>query len=72
MSKPRGVVTAALAPRKPVYGRSGIRHERWTEFAKETVEGNVVVSVSGNPDSGVASVSSAVNDIQALISAIRR
>ena len=29
------------APTKPVYGRSGIRHERWPELAKEAVEWNV-------------------------------
>jgi hypothetical protein len=29
------------APTKPDYGRSGIRHERWTELAKEAVERNV-------------------------------
>jgi hypothetical protein len=29
------------APTKPVYGRSGIRHERWPELAKEAVERNV-------------------------------
>jgi len=36
------VVTAAgQAPTAPVYGRSGIRHERWPELAKEAVERNV-------------------------------
>jgi len=29
------------APTKPVYGRSDIRHERWTELANEAVERNV-------------------------------
>jgi hypothetical protein len=29
------------APTQPVYGRSGIRHERWPELAKEAVERNV-------------------------------
>ena len=29
------------APTKPDYGRSGIRHERWPELAKEAVEWNV-------------------------------
>src|SRR6266853_2145291 len=33
-----GLVTAGLAPTKPAYGRSGIRHERWPELAKEAVE----------------------------------
>jgi hypothetical protein len=36
-----GVVTAEVAPTKPVYGRGGIRHERWPELAKEAVERNV-------------------------------
>ena len=36
-----GLVTAGLAPTKPVYGRSGIRHEWWPELAKEAVERNV-------------------------------
>jgi hypothetical protein len=32
----RGViVTAGQAPTKPVYGRGGIRHERWPEPANE-------------------------------------
>jgi hypothetical protein len=32
----RGViVTAGQAPTVPVYGRSGIRHERWPELANE-------------------------------------
>ena len=35
------VVTAGQAPTKPVYGRSGIRHERWPELAKEAVKRNV-------------------------------
>ena len=35
-----GLVTAGLAPTKPGYGRSGIRHERWPELAKEAVEWN--------------------------------
>ena len=30
-----GLVTAELAPTKPAYGRSGIRHERWPELANE-------------------------------------
>jgi hypothetical protein len=29
------------APTKPVYGRGGIRRERWPELAKEAVERNV-------------------------------
>ena len=29
------------APTKPVYGRSGIRHERWPELAKEAVRRNM-------------------------------
>ena len=29
------------APTKPDYGRSGIRHERWPELAKEAVKRNV-------------------------------
>ncbi len=29
------------APTKPVYGRSGIRHERWPELANEAVRRNV-------------------------------
>ena len=38
----RGVVTAAgQAPTKPVYGRSGIRHERWPELANEAVRRNM-------------------------------
>ena len=28
-------------PTKPVYGRRGIRRERWPELAKEAVERNV-------------------------------
>jgi hypothetical protein len=36
-----GIVTAGQAPAKPVYGRSGIRHERWPELANEAVERNV-------------------------------
>jgi hypothetical protein len=36
-----GLVTAGVAPTKPVYGRSGIRHERWPELAKEAVKRNV-------------------------------
>src|SRR5258708_19333934 len=36
-----GLVTAGLAPTKPAYGRSGIRHERWPELAKEAVKRNV-------------------------------
>jgi hypothetical protein len=28
-------------PTKPVYGRSGIRHERWSEVASEAVRRNV-------------------------------
>jgi hypothetical protein len=41
--KNRGVVVTAgnKAPTKPVYGRSGIRHERWPELADEAVERNV-------------------------------
>ena len=41
MSKPRRLVTAGVAPTKPVYGRSGIRHERWPELATEAVKRNV-------------------------------
>ena len=38
----RGWVTAAgQAPTKPVYGRGGIRHERWPELAKEAVKRNM-------------------------------
>ena len=29
------------APTKPVYGRGGIRHEKWPELANEAVERNV-------------------------------
>jgi hypothetical protein len=29
------------APTEPVYGRGGIRHDRWPELAKEAVERNV-------------------------------
>jgi hypothetical protein len=36
-----GVLLRDQAPTKPVYGRSGIRHERWPELAKEAVERNV-------------------------------
>jgi hypothetical protein len=36
-----GIVTAGLAPTKPGYGRSGIRHERWPELADEAVKRNV-------------------------------
>jgi hypothetical protein len=36
-----GLVTAGLASTKPAYGRSGIRHERWPELAKEAVKRNV-------------------------------
>src|ERR1700730_10181520 len=36
-----GLVTAGLASTKPAYGRSGIRHERWPELAKEAVERTV-------------------------------
>ena len=36
-----GFVTAGSAPTKPGYGRSGIRHERWPELAKEAVKRNV-------------------------------
>ena len=36
----RGViVTAGQAPTKPVYGRSGIRHERWPELAMRRIGG---------------------------------
>jgi hypothetical protein len=34
-----GLVTAGLAPTKPGYGRSGIRHERWPELAKRRLSG---------------------------------
>ena len=38
----RGVITTAgQAPTAPVYGRSGIRHERWPELAKEADRRNV-------------------------------
>jgi len=38
----RGWVTAAgQAPTEPVYGRGGIRHERWPELAKEAVKRNM-------------------------------
>ena len=36
-----GLLLRDRAPTKPVYGRSGIRHERWPELAKEAVERNV-------------------------------
>ncbi len=36
-----GKLLRGLAPRKPAYGRSGIRQERWPELAKEAVERNV-------------------------------
>src|ERR1700686_623902 len=36
-----GLLLRDQAPTKPVYGRSGIRHERWPELAKEAVERNV-------------------------------
>jgi hypothetical protein len=36
----RGVIaTAGLAPTVPVYGRSGIRHERWPELAMRRLGG---------------------------------
>ena len=35
------VTTAGQALTKPVYGQSGIRHERWPELANEAVERNV-------------------------------
>jgi hypothetical protein len=36
----RGViVTAGQAPTIPVYGRSGIRHERWPELAMRQLNG---------------------------------
>src|ERR1039458_1345544 len=38
----RGVITTAgQAPTEPVYGRSGIRHERWPELAKEADRRNM-------------------------------
>jgi len=38
----RGViVTAGQAPTRPVYGRGGIRHERWPELAKEADRRNM-------------------------------
>jgi|NGEPerStandDraft_6_1074524.scaffolds.fasta_scaffold193873_2 hypothetical protein len=38
----RGVITTAgQAPTVPVYGRSGIRHERWPELAKEADRRNM-------------------------------
>ena len=38
----RGVITTAgQAPTEPVYGRGGIRHERWPELAKEAVRRNM-------------------------------
>jgi hypothetical protein len=36
-----GLLLRDQALTKPVYGRSGIRHERWPELAKEAVERNV-------------------------------
>jgi hypothetical protein len=36
-----GLLLRDQNPTKPVYGRSGIRHERWPELAKEAVERNV-------------------------------
>ena len=36
----RGVITTAgQAPTTPVYGRSGIRHERWPELAMRRING---------------------------------
>ena len=38
----RGVIVTAgagQAPTKPVYGRSGIRHERWPELAMRRISG---------------------------------
>jgi hypothetical protein len=36
----RGVITTAgQAPTEPVYGRSGIRHERWPELAMRRLGG---------------------------------
>jgi hypothetical protein len=38
----RGVITTAgQAPTTPVYGRSGIRHERWPELANEADQRNM-------------------------------
>jgi len=38
----RGViVTAGQAPTKPVYERSGVRHERWPQLAKEADRRNM-------------------------------
>ena len=38
----RGVITTAgQAPTQPVYGRNGIRHERWPELAKEADRRNM-------------------------------
>ena len=37
--KPQLVVTAGSAPTKHVYGRSGIRHERWPELAMRRLNG---------------------------------
>jgi hypothetical protein len=36
-----GLLLRDQTPTEPVYGRSGIRHERWPELAKEAVERNV-------------------------------
>jgi hypothetical protein len=36
-----GLLLRDQTPTKPVYGRSGIRHEKWPELAKEAVERNV-------------------------------
>ena len=37
--KPQGVTTAGSAPTIPVYGRSGVRHERWPEPAMRRSNG---------------------------------
>ena len=36
-----GLLLRDQTPTKPDYGRSGIRHERWPELAKEAVKRNV-------------------------------
>src|SRR5262245_20249344 len=37
--KPQLVVTAGSTPTIPAYGRSGVRHERWTELAMRRLNG---------------------------------
>jgi hypothetical protein len=54
-SQNRGVVVAAgRAPTTPVYGRSGIRHERWPELAMRQLNGtwNLNFDANGEATSG--------------------